>query len=40
MLLTAIAFNLKKLLKHQLKQVVRQAMALPNLPFTKLFWPF
>ncbi|MEJ7659579.1 MAG: transposase [Hymenobacter sp.] len=29
MLLTAIAFNLKKLLKHQLKQVLRLAITLP-----------
>ena len=30
MLLTAIAFNLKKLLKHQPKQVLRLAVALPK----------
>jgi hypothetical protein len=40
MLLTAIAFNLKKLLKHQPKQVVRQAMALPILPCRRPFWSF
>jgi hypothetical protein len=30
MLLNAMAFNLKKLLKHQLKQALRQAIALPT----------
>ena len=40
MLLTAIAFNLKKLLKHQPTQVVRQAMALLGLQFRRPFWPF
>jgi transposase len=40
MLLTAIAFNLKKLLKHQPTQVVRQEMALPGLQFRRPFWPF
>jgi len=30
MLLTAIAFNLKKLLKHQLKKTLRLAIALPK----------
>lgn len=32
MLLTAIAFNLKKLLKHQPKQTLRLAVALPRTP--------
>jgi hypothetical protein len=32
MLLTAIAFNLKKLLKHQLKKTIFLAVALPS-PF-------
>jgi transposase len=41
MLLTAIAFNLKKLLKHQSKQVLYRAIALPKpLPEQRLlsFW--
>jgi hypothetical protein len=37
MLLTAIAFNLKKLLKHEPKQVMRLAMALPKPWFVQLF---
>jgi transposase len=37
MILTAIAFNLKKLLKYQPKQVIRLAMALPKPWFVQLF---
>lgn len=40
MLLTAIAFNLKKLLKHQLKQVLCQAIALPKPPPEQRFLSF
>jgi hypothetical protein len=38
MLLTAIAFNLKKLLKHQLKNTLRLAVALPCIPPERQFW--
>ncbi|MGI4871803.1 MAG: transposase [Janthinobacterium lividum] len=40
MLLTAVAFNLKKLLKHQPKQVVRLAITLPSPPVERRFLPF
>jgi transposase len=38
MLLTAIAFNLKKLLKHQPKKTLRLAIALPYTPPERQFW--
>jgi hypothetical protein len=42
MLLTPIAFNLKKLLKHQPKQTLRQAIALlissPAQRFLRYWW--
>jgi transposase len=37
MLLTALAFNLKKLLQHQPKQTLRLAIALPTLPLQGQF---
>jgi hypothetical protein len=37
MLLTALAFNLKKLLKHQPKQTLRLAIALPTPPLQGQF---
>ena len=37
MLLTAIAFNLKKLLKHQSKRTLRLAIALPRMPLKGRF---
>ncbi|GAB3636661.1 IS1182 family transposase [Hymenobacter arcticus] len=40
MLLTAIAFNLKKLLKHQSKKTLRLAIALPRPPLAGLFLSF
>ncbi|MFD1874822.1 transposase [Hymenobacter bucti] len=40
MLLTAIAFNLKKLLKHQPKRTLRLAMALPRMPLEGQFLPY
>lgn len=40
MLLTAIAFNLKKLLKHQPKRVLRLAIALPAPPLEQRLLPF
>jgi hypothetical protein len=40
MLLTAIAFNLKKLLKHQPKQVLRLAIALPKPAGKQKLLPF
>jgi transposase len=40
MLLTAIAFNLKKLLKHQSQQVLRLAIALPKPPAEQRLLPF
>lgn len=40
MLLTAIAFNLQKLLKHQSKQLLRLAIALPKTPLEGPFLPF
>jgi len=39
MLLTAIACNLKKLLKHQPKKTLRLAIALPAPPLKELFLP-
>jgi transposase len=40
MLLTAVAFNLKKLLKHQSKQVLRLAIALPKPSAEQRLLPF
>jgi hypothetical protein len=40
MLLTTIAFNLKKLLKHQPKQVLRLAIALPKPAGKQRLLPF
>jgi hypothetical protein len=40
MLLTAIAFNLKKLLKHQSTKLLRLAIALHRRPLQGLFLPF
>ena len=40
MLLTAIAFNIKKLLKHQPKKTLRLAIALPRLPLEGQFLSF
>jgi hypothetical protein len=40
MLLTAIAFNLNKLLKHQSQQVLRRAIALPKLTAEQRLLPF
>ena len=40
MLLTAIAFNLKKLLKHQPKKTLRLAIALPRMPLEGQFLSF
>lgn len=40
MLLTAIAFNLKKLLKHQPKKTIRLAIALPRMPLKGQFLSF
>ena len=40
MLLTAIAFNLKKLLKHQSTKTLRLAIALPKPPLAGLFLSF
>jgi hypothetical protein len=37
MLLSSITFNLKKLLKHQPKQTLRLAIALPKTPLVKQF---
>jgi hypothetical protein len=39
MLLTAIAFNLKKLLKHKPQQLVQQVIALPSPPLNNSFLP-
>jgi hypothetical protein len=39
MLLTAIAFNLKKLLNYQLKKTMPLAIALPRPPLKDRFWP-
>ena len=40
MLLTAIAFNLKRLLKHQSTKTLRLAIALPRMPLQGLFLSF
>jgi hypothetical protein len=40
MLFTAIAFNLKKLLKQQPKKTLRLAMALPRMPLEGWFLSF
>ena len=40
MLLTAIAFNLKKLLKHQSTKALRLAIALPRMPLEGQFLSF
>ncbi|RZJ94395.1 MAG: IS1182 family transposase, partial [Hymenobacter sp.] len=40
LLLTAIAFNLKKLLKHQSTKTLRLAIALPRMPLQGLFLSF
>ncbi len=40
MRLTAIAFNLKKLLKHRPKQVLRLAIARPGPPYESQLLPF
>ena len=40
MLLTAIAFNLKKLIKHQSTKTLRLAIALPRTPLEGQFLSF
>jgi hypothetical protein len=40
MLLTAIAFNLKKPLKHQSQKTLRLTIALPGMPLQELFSSF